>query len=201
MFAASYFMAGSCIFIALGTAYFSTQDIYNRKADLPWYFNVSVRLVIIVFTFIGGYILIQPFNMVRSIDLVKQHDTVKLLVQVRRHFPFLQPREHIIDPFNLKVKQSFAIPSGPAMFESFEEPASAQSSKSLPNPFSYIARGLSRGIYSFFLSVQKLMTSEGIMSLRLVEGETTTRCKLDATGRWSNNGKDFMSLTVIDLDR
>lgn len=199
LFSASYVIGASCIFTA-GVTAFINQDVYNPNGELHWVVTVGTRLVIIVFTIVGGFALIQPLNMVRSIDLVKKNDTVKLLVQVRRPLAFLRPKGHIIDPFNLKVKRTYTMPL-PLPFESFEEPQSAQPSKSPTNPFSYIAQAISKGIYYPFLSVRKLMTSDGVMSISLVEGEKTTRCKLDTTGRFSNNGQDFHKMSVFDLDR
>ncbi|KEF61777.1 uncharacterized protein A1O9_03347 [Exophiala aquamarina CBS 119918] len=197
LFAASYVIAGSCILTAGGLA-FANPDYYDPSRDLPWFVAVGCRLGIMVFTVVGGYALIRPLNLVRSIDLIKKNDTVKLLVQVRRPLPFLRPKGHIVDPFNLQVKRTYARPFE-SEFESFEEPQSAQASKSPGNPLSYIAQAISKGIYYPFISVRKLMAWDGIMSIDLVEGEEMTRCKLDTTGRWSNNGQDFIKMSVVAL--
>jgi hypothetical protein len=190
LFSASYIIAGSCI-VTAGMLAFSNQQFYDPNGDLPWFVSVAWRLGIITFTIVGGYALIRPLNMVRSIDLVKKHDTVKLLVQVRRPLAFLRPKGHIVDPFNLKVKKTYVRP--------IEDSQSTQHSNKPTNPISYITQAISKGIFYPFLSVRKLMTFEGVMRISLVEGEKTTRCSLDTDGFWSNDGQDFVQMSVIDL--
>ncbi|KAK5061327.1 hypothetical protein LTR84_007869 [Exophiala bonariae] len=186
LYGASYIIAGSCLLSACGLA-FLNYDAYDPNSELHWFVSVAWRLGIITSTIIGGYAFIRPLNMVRSIDLVKTHDTVKLLVLVRRPVAFMRPRPHIVDPFNLKVKQTLVRP--------MEQISSSQSS----NPVSFITQSISHAIYYPFFWVRKLMTSEGIMKVSLVEGNKTTKCSLDVDGEWSNEGQDFVQLTEIDL--
>lgn len=190
LYGASYIIAGSCLVIAGGLA-FLNQDAYDPNSELPWFVSVSWRLGIITFTIIGGFAFIRPLNMVRSIDLIKQHDTVKLLVRVRRPLAFLRPRSHILDPFDLKVKQTLVRP--------MEDVSSSQSSTQPFNPISYIVRSISQTIYYPFFWVRKLMTFEGVMRVSLADGDKTTKCNLDIDGTWSNEGQDFIRLTEIDL--
>lgn len=192
LFSASYVIAGSCILTA-GMLAFSNQEFYDPNGELPWFVSVAWRLGIITFTIVGGYALIRPLNMVRSIDLVKKNGTVKLLVQVRRPLAFLRPKGHIVDPFNLKVKQTFVRP-----MEDLQSTHPSTGNKPT-NPVTYIMQAISKGIFHPFLSVRKLMTFEGVMRISLVEGGKTTRCSLDTDGAWSNDGQDFFQMSVIDL--
>lgn len=187
----SYIIAGSCL-ITAGSLAFLNQEVYDPNGDLPWFVGVSWRLGIITFTIVGGFALIRPLNMVRSIDLVKKNDIVKLLVQVRRPVAFMRPKGYIIDPFDLKVKQTLVRPMEEAQST---EAASSQSF----NPISYITRSISQAIYYPFFWVRKLMTFEGVMKVSITDGEKVTRCNLDTDGVWSNDGQDFIQLTVIDL--
>ena len=190
-FLAATFLTGTMCLIGVVST-FST-DLW-KSPEVPWWINAANRMGIVCFTFLGGWIILRATRHITSIKLMRQGDSVKMLVTVRRMIPLpLVPAKTIVtDPVD------FVLPSrmvAQLAMPSWLDNQGPEIAGTLP---SRILKRISLALWTFFAGMRKVFTHEGFLDVT-IEG-TNGLWKLDSAGSFAQGGRNLLNIVSYEIE-
>ncbi len=170
------------------------MDAQLATQDLPLWVRVTHVLGIVIFSSVGGFLVVRSSRIIKSIDLVSIDGMVKMAVRVSRPLPFTAPRPYLIAPYEFQMEPKFVQQMDYPRFMADEEiPNTEPASGSF---LSSVGRSISQAMYYPFASTRRLLTLEGFMWVTIPNAGP--KLKLDTQGLFSNGDRDLVELGTIN---